>query len=99
MTSATLGGGYVLESGGWRVAPSLALGYERLLSDAPVDSQAVLLGLPVEQQSARDTRNLYRAGLDLDLSRGAWTLSASLEGAKGGDSSGGGALLEVGYTF
>ncbi|AYC31026.1 autotransporter domain-containing protein [Pseudomonas cavernae] len=88
-----------LNVGDWLLTPSLSVGYERVLNDAQVDSQALLLGLPVEQQSARDTKNLYRVGLDLDLAQGAWSLSGSLDGLKGGDSSGGGASLKLGYAF
>lgn len=85
--------------GNWQVTPGLSLGYERALNDPSVTSQGSVLGFGVEQDSAFDSRNLYKAGMNLTATQGAVSLGADLKVSGGGDSSGLGGNLSASFAF
>ena len=87
-------------TGDWTVTPSAELGYVRFLNHPSATSEAQLYGFTVAQTSAFDSRNLGRAAFDLTASRGPFSVQAGINGViGGGDSSGIGGRLALGYSF
>jgi len=88
------------KTGDWTVTPSAELGYVRFLNHPSATSQGQLYGFAVAQTSAFDSRNLGRAAFDLTARRGRLSLQAGVNGVVGGgDASGVGGRLLVGYSF
>jgi protein tyrosine/serine phosphatase len=87
--------------GAWTVAPAVTLGYERMLSDPQVQSNATIYGCPVSQKSAYDSRDLFKAGLGFTAQRGDLTLQARANAVVGdqGGSTGIGGHLSISYNF
>ncbi|ARU86979.1 tyrosine-protein phosphatase [Pseudomonas sp. M30-35] len=72
----------------WRVTPGLQLGYEHMLNDPKVKSSASVLGLGIDQDSAFDSDNMIKAGLNISASHQALTLGADFNVLSGDESSG-----------
>lgn len=72
----------------WSVTPGLQLGYEHMLNDPKVKSSATVLGLGIDQDSAFDSDNMIKAGMNISASHQALTLGADFNVLSGGDSSG-----------
>lgn len=85
--------------GDWRLTPALTLGYERALNDPSVTSKATVYGIGIEQDSAFDSRNLYKAGMSLTATHGVVSLGADVKVIGGGDSSGVAGNLSASIAF
>ncbi|MCY1438888.1 Autotransporter beta-domain protein [compost metagenome] len=85
--------------GRWQLSPGLSLGYEHALDDTAVTSEASLFGFGVDQDSAFDIRDLYKAGINLTATHGAVSLGADLKVRSAGDSSGLGGNLSASIAF
>jgi len=64
--------------GNWTLTPGLNVGYERLLSDAQSTSHGTLYGIGIDQVSAFNSDNLYKAGINLSAATGNVTLGAGV---------------------
>ncbi|UVE16715.1 tyrosine-protein phosphatase [Pseudomonas sp. LS44] len=84
---------------GWSVTPTVSLGYEHLFGDAGVTSEGTLLNTGIAQDSAFDSRDLYKAGFNLTASRSALSLGADVNIINGGDSSGLSGNLSASLAF
>ena len=81
--------------GNWSVSPALNIGYEHALDDAATSSTGRIEGIPVEQVSAFDSRDVFRAGASISAKLDRLTLSA--EGNYQDGNSGG--MLSASYSF
>ena len=66
-------------AGNWTLTPGIALGYERLLNDAQTSSHGALYGFGVDQTSAFNSNNIYKAGLQLSGRYNAVTVSSRID--------------------
>ncbi|MBF0480678.1 MAG: tyrosine-protein phosphatase [Desulfovibrionaceae bacterium] len=105
-TSASLLAGLEIGFGGrqlgdWTVEPAVTLGYERVLGNSQVQSTGTLYGFSVAQNSAYDSRDLWKAGLGVTLTRGACSIKARGNAALGDEAKSGGfgGQLSIGYSF
>lgn len=86
--------------GSWTVTPGLNVGYERLLDNAQSTSHASLYGIGVDQVSAFNSDNLYKAGINLSAARGNLTLAAGVNVlAADRSSTGFNGTLNASYAF
>ncbi|MDU6923291.1 tyrosine-protein phosphatase [Franconibacter helveticus] len=67
------------QAGNWTLKPGIALGYERLLNDESAASHATLYGLGVNQTSAYGSKDLYKAGVQLNAVLRNVTLGARVD--------------------
>lgn len=90
-----------LALGTWTLAPAISFGYERTLGNPQTDSTATLYGFAVNQKSAYDSVNLYKAGLGLTASRQSLSIKARATGLLGEEakSAGLGGQVAVSYSF
>jgi uncharacterized protein with beta-barrel porin domain len=87
--------------GGWTIAPTATLGYERILGDPQVESTGTLYGFTVNQKSAYDSHDLLKAGVGLSAQQGALAVKARVSGVIGeeANSTGISGLLSLAYSF
>lgn len=86
--------------GSWALTPGINIGYERLLSDEQQTSHASLYGINVDQVSAYNSKNLYKAGINLSATSGNLTLAAGANVlAADRSSSGFNGTLSASYAF
>lgn len=85
--------------GDWTLTPGLTVGYEHVLGDPQVNSKGSVLGIPVEQASAFDSRDLFSAGANLGANLGTLTLGAEVKALKGSDSHGLSGNLSASIAF
>ena len=86
-------------AGGWSLVPGVEVGYEHVLGNARINSDANLLGFDVEQRAAFATRDLYSGALNLTASLGAVSVGAEVAAISGGDSQGLSGNLKASYRF
>lgn len=86
-------------SGGWQLTPGVSVGYEHVLGDHQVDSEAGLLGLSVEQRAAYANRDQFNGAVNMTASLGNFSLGAEAGATGGGDSHGFNGSLRAGYQF
>jgi len=84
---------------GWQLVPGAQVGYERVLGDHSVNSDAHLLGLDIEQQAAYSTRDQFNGALNLTASLGAFSVGAEAGALTGGDSQGFSGSVKASYQF
>ncbi|MES3707425.1 tyrosine-protein phosphatase [Pseudomonas putida] len=84
---------------GWGVRPALVIGYDHVIDGSNVKSNGSVLGYGVTQTAAFDQKDIFSAGLDVQASRGDWTLGLAINGRTGGDSHGVDGSLNVGLKF
>ncbi|WP_058913607.1 tyrosine-protein phosphatase [Entomohabitans teleogrylli] len=53
------------KAGNWTLNPGISLGYERLLNDARVTQRGTLYGISIDQGSAFNSKDVYKAGVQL----------------------------------
>jgi outer membrane autotransporter protein len=87
--------------GAWTLAPSLTLGYERVLGNPQVQSTGTLYGFAVSQQSAYDSHDLMKVGLGVAAQHNAFTLKARANAVvgDGAGSAGISGQLSLAYSF
>ncbi len=85
--------------GAWSLTPALNVGYERALNEPGVTSKGSIYGVGIEQSSAFESRNIYKAGLNLTATLGTVSLGADLKVLGGGDSRGVGGNLTASIAF
>lgn len=85
--------------GDWTLAPSAAVGYQRLLSGDQPSQWAETEGLGVRQVSAGQGKDRFSGSLGLMASHGPLTLSGTLERTLGGGNHGDSASLNLGIRF
>jgi len=87
--------------GAWTIAPAVTLGYERVLGNPQVQSTGTLYGFAVSQNSAYDSRDLWKAGLGVTAQHGAFSVKARANVVVGDEakSAGIGGQLSISYSF
>ncbi|RON69689.1 tyrosine-protein phosphatase [Pseudomonas fluorescens] len=85
--------------GNWQLVPGARVGYEHVLGDHQVDSNAHLLGLDIEQRAAFDNRDQFSGGVNLMANLGPVSLGAEVGASGGGDSHGFAGSLKASYAF
>lgn len=85
--------------GAWRLVPGIEVGYERVLGDRQIDSEAQLLGLDIEQRAAFDDRDQFSGGVNLMASLGALSIAAEVAALGSSDSHGVSGSLKASYAF
>ncbi|MDE1164557.1 MAG: tyrosine-protein phosphatase [Pseudomonas sp.] len=86
-------------AGGWQLVPGAQVGYEHVLGDQQVNSDAHLLGLDIEQRAAFANRDQFMGAVNLTASLGAVSVGAEVGAVGGGDSHGASASLKASYRF
>ncbi|CNH68203.1 tyrosine-protein phosphatase [Yersinia pekkanenii] len=86
-------------SAGWTVAPMIKLGYEHTLSSPDVRSQGQIYDYGIEQRAAFDSRNQFKGGVNMAVSRGPLTLIAGGDATGGQGHHGYGGNLALVYAF
>ncbi|MFI8558629.1 tyrosine-protein phosphatase [Pseudomonas putida] len=85
--------------GAWQLVPGIEVGYERVLGDRQIDSEAQLLGLDIEQRAAFDDRDQFSGGVNLMASLGALSIAAEVAALGSSDSHGVSGSLKASYAF
>ena len=85
--------------GAWQLVPGIEVGYERVLGDRQIDSEAQLLGLDIEQRAAFDDRDQFSGGVNLMASLGALNIAAEVAALGSSDSHGVSGSLKASYAF
>ncbi len=85
----------------WTIAPSVTIGYERVLSNPQAESIGTLYGFAVTQNSAYGSHNLMKAVLGLSAQHDAVNAKAGFNAlvGDGGKSTCLGGQLFIGYSF
>lgn len=86
-------------AGGWQLVPGVEVGYEHVLGDHTVDSDARLLGLDIAQRAAFANRDQFSGAVNLTANLGAISLGAEAGASGGGNSSGLSGSLKASYRF
>jgi protein-tyrosine phosphatase len=73
------------QAGGWTIAPSVSLAYERILGDPQARSKGILYSYTVNQNSAYDSQDLFKAGLSITAQHDAFTIEAKGSAVAGED--------------
>uniref|UniRef100_UPI00258C9A73 autotransporter domain-containing protein n=1 Tax=Pseudomonas sp. TaxID=306 RepID=UPI00258C9A73 len=84
---------------GWQLVPGAQVGYEHVLGNHSVTSDAHLLGLDIEQQAAYSTRDQFSGALNLTASLGAFSVGAEAGALTGGGSQGVSGSVKASYQF
>ncbi|TDJ77383.1 autotransporter domain-containing protein [Pseudomonas putida] len=85
--------------GAWQLVPGIEVGYERVLGNRQIDSEAQLLGLDIEQRAAFDDRDQFSGGVNLMASLGALSIAAEVAALGSSDSHGVSGSLKASYAF
>ncbi len=87
--------------GAWTIAPTVTLGYERVLSNTQAESIGTLYDFDVTQNAAYSSLNLMKTGLSLSAKHDAFNVKAGFNAVVGdeGKSTGLGGELSLGYSF
>ncbi|MFJ3487413.1 tyrosine-protein phosphatase [Pseudomonas sp. NPDC090202] len=85
--------------GGWQLVPGVQVGYEHVLGDHRVESDASLLGFDVQQRAAYDNRDQFSGAVNVMASLGAFSVGAEAGAVGGGDSHGFSGSLKASYQF
>lgn len=91
--------GHYSQLGAWTLAPTAALGYQRLLNGDQPSLWAETAGLGVRQESAGQGKDRFNGSLGIAANHGAWTLSGTLERTLGNGNHGDSASLNLGVRF
>jgi protein tyrosine/serine phosphatase len=85
--------------GGWQLTPGASVGYEHVLGDHKVESDAGLLGMSIEQRAAYASRDQFNGVVNLAAGLGAFTVEAQAGATTGSDSHGLSGSLSASYRF
>ncbi|SQI41666.1 Protein tyrosine/serine phosphatase [Leminorella richardii] len=84
----------------WSIRPSINVGYERRLSCSNAVSHGEIYEWEIEQSSALNDRNMYKAGVSLSAKRRNFTAGVSVKAiAAGRESAGVVGTLSAGFSF
>lgn len=88
-------------SGNWTFTPAVNVGYEHSFSGPSVRTRGQVYQYEVVQNSAFNSRDMFNAGANIGVTRGALSLNlgGQAEVASGGDSHGYSGNLSVAYAF
>ncbi|MEE7533802.1 tyrosine-protein phosphatase [Klebsiella huaxiensis] len=88
-------------SGSWTFTPAVNVGYEHSFSGPSVRTRGQVYQYEVVQNSAFNSRDMFNAGANIGVTRGALSLNlgGQAEVASGGDSHGYSGNLSVAYAF
>ncbi|MDS9470121.1 tyrosine-protein phosphatase [Paracoccus sp. MBLB3053] len=81
--------------GKWSISPAVSAAYEHSLDDGATNSRGFIEGLPIDQVSAFDSRDIFRIGASVNAKIDQITISA--EGTYQDENPGG--LISVSYAF